>query len=154
MSDDKEVKSVEIEIEEKKEAVLETAPETVPSIGEKRKNEEAKSATADQDKKKKKKKSRHSRYDTLDEPKTDSDDSDDGNDDIDDEKLIVEDEEEDDLAEIDATNIITQGRRTRGKVIDYSKIQAEMDKEQSKGKVDEDEDEEEDDDFKEKEEKK
>lgn len=111
----------------------------------------AKSDTAieGEPKKKKKKKSRHSRYADLEEPKTDSDDSDDDKD-VDDEKLIVEDGEEveDDLAEIDVGNIITQGRRTRGKVIDYSKVEEELKKEGGE------EDEDEDDDFKEKEEKK
>jgi hypothetical protein len=98
---------------------------------------------------KKKKKSRHSRYADLEEPKTDSDDSDEDKDPVDDEKLIVEDEEEDDLAEIDVTNIITQGRRTRGKVIDYSKVDEELKQENKDGNED---DEDEDDDFKEKEE--
>ena len=35
--------------------------------------------------------------------------------------MAKEDEEDDDLAEIDTANIITGGRRTRGRVIDYKK---------------------------------
>lgn len=63
-------------------------------------------------------------------------------------------EEEDDLAEIDTSNIITSGRRTRGKVIDYKKTAEELDKNEATekstnetGKDDEEDDE--DDDFKE-----
>ena len=67
-------------------------------------------------------------------------------------------EEEDDLAEIDTSNIITSGRRTRGKVIDYKKTAEELDKKESsassKNNVnhsdkEEDEEDDEDDDFKE-----
>ncbi|CAR24682.1 Histone H2A.Z-specific chaperone CHZ1 [Lachancea thermotolerans] len=54
----------------------------------------------------------------------------------DDEKLDMmlnkEDEEEDDLAEIDSSNIIQGGRRTRGKVIDYKKTAEALDKESGK----------------------
>lgn len=53
-----------------------------------------------------------------------------------------EDEEEDDLAEIDTSNIITSGRRTRGKVIDYKKTAEQLPPRQP-------EDEESDEDFKE-----
>lgn len=83
----------------------------------------------------------------MEEPKTDSDSEGDKSD-VNDDKLIVEDEEEDDLAEIDVTNIITQGRRTRGKVIDYSKVEKELKKDNAKGDgVDEEEEEEDDADF-------
>ncbi|CAI5133468.1 BEM_HP_G0073270.mRNA.1.CDS.1 [Saccharomyces cerevisiae] len=67
-------------------------------------------------------------------------------------------EEEDDLAEIDTSNIITSGRRTRGKVIDYKKTAEELDKKEPStdskddvgyGEKEEDEEDEEDDDFKE-----
>lgn len=51
-----------------------------------------------------------------------------------------DDEDEDDLAEIDTDNIVSDGRRTRGKVIDY----AAADKEQP---PEDDEDEEDDEDF-------
>ncbi|SCU88327.1 LANO_0D01772g1_1 [Lachancea nothofagi CBS 11611] len=54
----------------------------------------------------------------------------------DDEKLDMmlnkEEEEDDDLAEIDSTNIIQGGRRTRGKVIDYKKTAEALDKEAGK----------------------
>ncbi|CUS24176.1 LAQU0S14e01926g1_1 [Lachancea quebecensis] len=54
----------------------------------------------------------------------------------DDEKLDMllnkEEEEEDDLAEIDSSNIIQGGRRTRGKVIDYKKTAEALDKESGK----------------------
>lgn len=65
--------------------------------------------------------------------------------DLDDAKLdamVDQDEAEDDLAEIDTSNIITTGRRTRGKVIDYKKTAAELEKSKE-------ENEEEDADFKE-----
>ncbi|KAF2118898.1 histone chaperone domain CHZ-domain-containing protein [Lophiotrema nucula] len=52
----------------------------------------------------------------------------------------VEPEDEDNMEEIDTSNIITSGRRTRGKEIDFSKAAADLP---------EDEDEDEDDDFKE-----
>lgn len=67
-------------------------------------------------------------------------------------------EEEDDLAEIDTSNIITSGRRTRGKVIDYKKTAEELDKKEPStgskddvgyGEKEEDDEDEEDDDFKE-----
>ncbi|CCK70409.1 Chz1p KNAG_0E01450 [Huiozyma naganishii CBS 8797] len=61
----------------------------------------------------------------------DDDDDDDDDSDIDDAKLDqfvgVEEEDEDDLAEIDTSNIITGGRRTRGKIIDYKKTAKELD---------------------------
>lgn len=42
-------------------------------------------------------------------------------------KLIrTTEEEDDDLAEIDSKNIITTGRRTRGKQIDFAKAAAEQ----------------------------
>ncbi|KAG0669553.1 Histone H2A.Z-specific chaperone [Maudiozyma exigua] len=55
--------------------------------------------------------------------------------DVDDEKLDrlmgnELDEEEDDLNEIDTSNIITGGRRTRGKIIDYKKAAKELDSEE------------------------
>ncbi|KAL3231419.1 Histone H2AZ-specific chaperone CHZ1 [Nakaseomyces bracarensis] len=52
-------------------------------------------------------------------------------------RLVNEDEEEDDLAEIDTSNIITTGRRTRGKIIDYKKTAKELD-EQPKEEEEED----------------
>ncbi|SCU95357.1 LADA_0G15170g1_1 [Lachancea dasiensis] len=58
----------------------------------------------------------------------------------DDEKLDMllnkEDEDEDDLAEIDSSNIITGGRRTRGKMIDYKKTAEVLDKEAGKSAED------------------
>ena len=58
--------------------------------------------------------------------------------------MIIDDDVKDDLAEIDTSNIIS-GRRTRGKVVDYSKVSAEIGKDSTIG--DEDEDEDDDDDF-------
>ncbi len=54
---------------------------------------------------------------------------------------LVEPEDEDNMEEIDTNNIITDGRRTRGKAIDFAKAAQEA--------GDEDEDEEEDGDFEE-----
>lgn len=67
---------------------------------------------------------------TADENASDSD--------VDDEKLDrlmgnELDEEEDDLNEIDTSNIITGGRRTRGKIIDYKKAAKELDNEEKGG---------------------
>ncbi|AQZ12602.1 CHZ1 (YER030W) [Zygosaccharomyces parabailii] len=56
--------------------------------------------------------------------------------------VAPEDEEEDDLAEIDTSNIITTGRRTRGKIIDYKKTAEQLPPRQA-------EDDESDEDFKE-----
>lgn len=43
-----------------------------------------------------------------------------------------EEEEEDELNEIDTTNIITTGRRTRGKQIDFKDAAAKLDSEEAK----------------------
>lgn len=70
--------------------------------------------------------------------------------DLDDAKLdamVDQEEAEDDLAEIDTSNIITGGRRTRGMVIDYKKTAAEMEKQ--KIPADENDEDDVDDDFKE-----
>lgn len=148
------------EVIDKKEKI-DSEPAAVVAEGEAADSKRKADAGLEPEKKKKKKKSRHSKYDELDEPKTDSDDDDDEDDekDVDDDKLVVEDEEEDDLAEIDASNIITQGRRTRGKVIDYTKVEAELKKqketsEKAGDEIEDEDDEDEDDDFKEPEEKK
>ncbi|QLG71211.1 hypothetical protein HG535_0B02500 [Zygotorulaspora mrakii] len=61
--------------------------------------------------------------------------------------LVGSDEEEEDLAEIDTSNIITAGRRTRGKIIDYKKTAEEL--ESKNGTELQEETEEADDDFKE-----
>lgn len=53
----------------------------------------------------------------------------------------VEEADDDDMAEVDTDNIISDGRRTRGKDIDFAKA--------AEGLDDEDEDEEEDGDFEE-----
>lgn len=66
-------------------------------------------------------------------------DSDIDDEDIDDAKLDqllateLNDDVEDDLAEIDTSNIITGGRRTRGKIIDYKKTAKELDADEVKG---------------------
>ncbi|CEP62935.1 Chz1p LALA0_S06e07294g [Lachancea lanzarotensis] len=69
----------------------------------------------------------------------DSDESDESEDDEKlDQLLSKEDEDDDDLTEIDSTNIITGGRRTRGKVIDYKKTAEVLDKEAGKTSLPED----------------
>lgn len=130
MSEEKAVEVPKEEVTEKVE--VEEKPETV-----KRAAEEPVKEKSD------KKKRRRRNYD--DEPPAEDEKSsgDEEGDDVDDDKLIVEDDEEDDLQEIDTSNIITTGRRTRGKVVDYSKVAEELSKE---GKLDE---EDEDDEFKE-----
>lgn len=47
-------------------------------------------------------------------------------------------EEEDELAEIDPSNIITSGRRTRGKQIDFAKAAAEQPTQEDDSDDDED----------------
>lgn len=67
---------------------------------------------------------------------------DDDQSDLDDAKLdalVDNDEEEDDLAEIDTSNIIPTGRRTRGKIIDYKKTAAELDNKRDAGDEKDDE---------------
>lgn len=98
-----------------------------------------------------KKKRKHSRrkYEDLEPADEKDSEEEEGRDkDVDDDKLVVEDDEDDDLVEIDTTNIITTGRRTRGKVIDYSKVEAELEKEQGGNSLDDEE--EEDNDFEDK----
>lgn len=64
------------------------------------------------------------------EEETDDDDDDDDEEDYDGEDDGGdEEEEEDELNEIDTTNIITSGRRTRGKQIDFKDAAAKLDAE-------------------------
>lgn len=115
--------------------------------------------------KKVKKHKRRRNYDDIDEKiaKEDKESSssakkdEDSESDIDDEKLdqlmYKEEEEEDDLSEIDTSNIITTGRRTRGKIIDYKKTAEELSKNtngsKDGGEGDEDDEDDEDDEFQE-----
>lgn len=66
----------------------------------------------------------------------DEDDEDDDADPINDELADLDDEDDDDLAEIDPANIIPSGRRTRGKVIDFTKAAEKLKEE---GKIEDDE---------------
>lgn len=93
---------------------------------------------------KKKKKSRRRNYDDdlPKENKSDKEDEDDDEDEGDADDLGADEEaDEDELLEIDESNIITGGRRTRGKVIDFKKASEELAKEN--GDVVEEEEEEE-----------
>jgi hypothetical protein len=84
-----------------------------------------------------KKKKRRRQYDDLPkEPK--SEDEEEEEEEEGDEDNLGEDEEEDDLLEIDQSNIITSGRRTRGKVIDFAEAAAKLKAEE--GVVEEEED--------------
>ena len=60
--------------------------------------------------------------------------------------IEAEEEDEDNMEEIDTDNIISDGRRTRGKAIDFAKAA-----EEAAGELDDDDDDD-DDDFEEKEE--
>lgn len=92
---------------------------------------EKKHTLSNEKEEKKNKRRRRRNYDEYDEEITQEDgkatknDENENESDVDDEKLDLlmakEDEEDDDLAEIDTANIITGGRRTRGRVIDYKK---------------------------------
>ncbi|CCE62977.1 hypothetical protein TPHA_0D03420 [Tetrapisispora phaffii CBS 4417] len=93
---------------------------------------------------------------SKEESKTDDFKGEGDEDEISDERLdamiTLEDEFEDDLAEIDTSNIITTGRRTRGKIIDYKKTAEKLDASTGKSAAldnENDEDEDEDVDFKE-----
>lgn len=68
----------------------------------------------------------------------DDDEEDSSEDEVDETAPVADDVDEDNMEEIDVSNIITDGRRTRGRQIDFAKA-AEQ--------VPEDDDEEEDDDF-------
>ncbi|KAG7698666.1 hypothetical protein KL930_001444 [Ogataea haglerorum] len=113
--------------------------ESKPGDPAKRKNED--------ESQEKKKKRKHSRRKYDDVPPADDKDSDEEEEDVDDDNLVVEEEEEDDLQEIDTANIITTGRRTRGRIVDYSKVNEQLSKEESTSLNDDDG--EEDGDFKE-----
>ncbi|KAG7894433.1 hypothetical protein OGATHE_005315 [Ogataea polymorpha] len=114
--------------------------EEKPEEPAKRKNEDE-----SQEKKKKRKHSRR-KYDDV-PPADDKDSDEEEEEEVDDDNLVAEDEEEDDLQEIDTANIITTGRRTRGRVVDYSKVSEQLSKEENTSLNDDDG--EEDGDFKE-----
>lgn len=96
-------------------------------------------------KEKKHRKKRRTQYDDevpkekSEDEKEDAEDEDDDYDDANDDLLDLDDEEEDDLAEIDTANIIAGGRRTRGKIVDFNKA-AEKLKEEGKDEEEEGED--------------
>lgn len=79
------------------------------------------------DEKLKKKKKRRTQYnDEVPPEKSDDEKKDDDKSDDESGEEEAFDDEEDDLAEIDTTNIITSGRRTRGKVIDFNKASEKL----------------------------
>ncbi|CUM65983.1 uncharacterized protein PRCAT00003637001 [Priceomyces carsonii] len=121
------VKNGDIEIDNKNEAQTEGKDLS----GNKRSKE---SGEGDKHKKHKR---RRRQYDDL--PKESKSDDEDEDDDEDDDNLGLDDDLDDDLAEIDASNIITSGRRTRGRVIDFQKA-AEKLREEEGGIKEEDED--------------
>lgn len=105
---------------------------------------EKKRAAEEPSDQKSKKRHRKRRQDALPEEAPESDDNEEVDDDKADDK-DDDDEEEGDLVEIDESNIISGGRRTRGKRVDYAKAAEDISE-------DEDEDEEEDVEFEGKEE--
>ncbi|KAH3679667.1 hypothetical protein WICMUC_000807 [Wickerhamomyces mucosus] len=135
MSAEEEVKNVE-----------NTVPETKVEESSKR---EAPVASEKKDKTKR----RRRQYDDVPTEKDEKDEEDeDEEDEEDDAKLDAkleedddEEEEDDDLAEIDASNIITTGRRTRGKVVDFKQAAEKLDQEGKEGNNEGGDDEEEDD---------
>lgn len=110
-----------------------TEPEASDAAAEVAKVAE-KRATSDQPDSKKKKRRRQ--YDDLPKEPKSEDEEEEGEDG--DEDNLGEEEEEDDLLEIDQSNIITSGRRTRGKVIDFAEAAAKLKAEE--GVVEEEED--------------
>lgn len=138
---DKEVQETPIETTEATEKVEAPATETPASEEAPAKespdtaNEELKRKNEGEPKKEKKRRRRQ--YDDAPEEEEEEEDDDDEDDDKLDAKLEEDDDaDEDDLAEIDSSNIITTGRRTRGKVIDYAKTAEKLDEE---GKANDDE---------------
>ncbi|KAL7662781.1 Histone H2A.Z-specific chaperone CHZ1 [[Candida] zeylanoides] len=85
-----------------------------------------------------KKKKRRRQYDDLPKEPKSEDEEEEEEEEEGDEDNLGEDEEEDDLLEIDQSNIITSGRRTRGKVIDFAEAAAKLKAEE--GVVEEEED--------------
>ncbi|KAG7885121.1 hypothetical protein KL938_001378 [Ogataea parapolymorpha] len=131
LQEEKPVRQEEVEAkgeDDKKEEL--SAKESKPEEPAKRKNEDE-----SQEKKKKRKHSRR-KYDEV--PPADDKDSDEEEEEVDDDNLVVEEEEEDDLQEIDTANIITTGRRTRGRVVDYSKVSEQLSKEENTSLNDDD----------------
>lgn len=97
--------------------------------------------TAEKPEKKHKKRRRRQYEDEVPKEKSedegeDEEDEDDDGDEINDELADLDDEDDDDLAEIDPANIIPSGRRTRGKVIDFTKAAEKLKEE---GKIEDDE---------------
>lgn len=90
------------------------------------KDDESKKRSLGQPKPKKRRRRQYD--DDVPKEKEEEDEDDEENEENDD--VVDEDEEEDDLLEIDQSNIITTGRRTRGKVIDFVKAAEKLDKEQ------------------------
>lgn len=128
---------------EMSEEVKETKEEVPSVVEEVKPAEETELKRKSESGEKKEKKRRRRQYD--DAPEEEEEDEEEDDDKLD-ANFEDDGEDEDDLAEIDTTNIITTGRRTRGKVIDYTKTAEKL---QAEGKVGEEEDEEDDGDFKE-----
>lgn len=156
MSTEKEAPATEIKEIATETQVPEAKPEAKPEDKTEEKPEPKDTETKDDDKTAKRsvestegkpaKKRRRRQYDddVPLESKTaqkNSDDEDDDDEGIDDEALdreVDEEDEEDDLLEIDQSNIITTGRRTRGKVIDFSKAAEKL--AQEEGVINEEDD--------------
>lgn len=99
------------------------------------KGDENASKPAGGEKKHKKKRRRQYEDEAPKEKSEDEEEDDEDDDDVNDELLDLEDDD-DDLAEIDTANIIAGGRRTRGKVIDFTKAAEKLKEE---GKIEEEE---------------
>lgn len=132
--------------ETKEATVIEPVAEKAVSVEESAKKRTLDDAeepveNVESEKKDGKKKKRRRQYDDDLPKETKSDDDDDESDEGDGENLDEEAGDEDELLEIDTSNIITGGRRTRGKVIDFKKAAEELEREHGVVKED-DEDEE------------
>lgn len=103
----------------------ETAPVLEKDAEKPTDNVDEKKRTADTESDAKKKKRRRRQYD--DAPKDEPESADDDDNVVDEAEDNADEDEEEDLAEIDVSNIITTGRRTRGKVIDFAKAAKEND---------------------------
>ena len=100
-----------------------------PSLDVKRTATEEEITTPAEEPPKKKRRRNYDEADAEKEPskKEEDEEGEDGSEDeVDYENVEDDDEEEDDL-EIDETNIITSGRRTRGKVIDFKEAAKKLD---------------------------
>lgn len=125
MSDEKKTVEISVEKTEQNNTTDVENTQVEPNTDKSEKSDEVnddKKRPLEEDHLRKKKKHRRRQYDDLpkEEPESEEGEKDEPEDEND------EEDEEEDLLEIDESNIITSGRRTRGKVIDFKKAAEEI----------------------------